>query len=356
MWFDLVSFFDFVNTEGLFPNIHRTHPHFCLITLSGKATGRPADFAFWNTNTGHLAEEQRHFSLAANEFALLNPNTRTCPIFRSKHDAELTKSIYRHVPVLIADGSPDGNIWSIRFKQGLFNMASDSGIFRTKGQLETESWKLNGNHFYKDDELCLPLYEAKMLHHFDHRWASYEDLETTEVTLEQKTDPAFVVQPRYWVPRDEVIYKITRVPPDLLKAYRAGEEEDLAAAVRGWVRLQERAAMSDDELSDIAKHEEHHKELEQKREAARLFLRHYPLTQIEAMRLWSSQDLSSDVAELIESKAPRWLLGWRDITNTTNERTVIVSVLPLAGVGHTSPLMITDESASLVDRLISFLT
>ena len=30
----------------------------------------------------------------------MNPNTGTCPIFRSKRDAEINKAIYRRVPVL----------------------------------------------------------------------------------------------------------------------------------------------------------------------------------------------------------------------------------------------------------------
>jgi hypothetical protein len=42
--------------------------------------------------------------------------------------------------------------------------------------------------------------------------------------------------------------------------------------------------------------------------------------------------------ELLEKTSPRWLMGWRDITNATNERTVIASVLPRVGVGHTLPL------------------
>jgi hypothetical protein len=38
------------------------------------------------------------------------------------------------------------------------------------------------------------------------------------------------------------------------------------------------------------------------------------------------------------------LLGFRDITNTTNERTAIFSFLPRAAVGHTMPLVFTDAS------------
>jgi hypothetical protein len=37
----------------------------------------------------------------------------------------------------------------------------------------------------------------------------------------------------------------------------------------------------------------------------------------------------------MDSRSPRWLMGWRDITNATNERTVIASVVPRVGVGHT---------------------
>lgn len=51
----------------------------------------------------------------------------------------------------------------------------------------------------------LPLYEGKMIHHYDHRWATYEaDGSTRDVTLEEKQDPDFMVMPRYWV-REEVV-------------------------------------------------------------------------------------------------------------------------------------------------------
>lgn len=51
----------------------------------------------------------------------------------------------------------------------------------------------------------LPLYEGKMIHHYDHRWATYErDGSTRDVTPQEKRDPDFVVLPRYWV-REEVV-------------------------------------------------------------------------------------------------------------------------------------------------------
>jgi hypothetical protein len=54
-------------------------------------------------------------------------------------------------------------------------------------------------------ERMLPLYEAKMIHHYDHRWATYEpDGSTRDVTLAEKQNPDFVALPRYWV-REEVV-------------------------------------------------------------------------------------------------------------------------------------------------------
>lgn len=50
----------------------------------------------------------------------------------------------------------------------------------------------------------LPLYEAKLVHHYDHRWATYEpDGSVRDATLAEKQDPSFVAMPRYWV-REQV--------------------------------------------------------------------------------------------------------------------------------------------------------
>src|SRR5690606_16065130 len=40
-----------------------------------------------------------------------------------------------------------------------------------------------------------------------------------------------------------------------------------------------------------------------------------------------------------------WLLGWRDITNSTNERTTIASAFPRCGVGNNLPLMTFQHGA-----------
>lgn len=50
----------------------------------------------------------------------------------------------------------------------------------------------------------VPVYESKMLHHYDHRWATYGDGPTRTATEEEKNNPNFVVQPRYWIGESEM--------------------------------------------------------------------------------------------------------------------------------------------------------
>ncbi|MBF0124400.1 MAG: hypothetical protein HQL60_03585 [Magnetococcales bacterium] len=138
--------------------------------------------------------------------------------------------------------TPD-NPWGIRF-MAMFHMSNDSHLFRTAAQLAAMEMR--------DSQKWLPLYEAKMVHQFDHRWATYADkgTDSRDVTLEEKNRPDYAPLPRYWVAEQEV-------------------ESRLRA--KGWSR--------------------------------------------------------------------RWLMGWRDICRSTDERTVIAGVVPRVGCGDTFLLM-----------------
>ena len=78
-------------------------------------------------------------------------------------------------------------------------MSNDSGLFRTREQLEADGWRLGGNVFRKEEDgrlrEHLPLYEAKMVHQFDHRWATYDGEKTRDLTLAEKQDPNRVTCP-----------------------------------------------------------------------------------------------------------------------------------------------------------------
>ncbi len=260
----LVSLFDFENRSGLFPAVD-ARQKFCLLTLTGRGSRSPsATFSFFAHAVSDLADPDRRFTLTRDDIALINPNTKTCPIFRTRRDAEITKAIYRRVPILLREGPPEENPWGVRF-MAMLHMSNDSGLFRTRPELEGEGYRLDGNRFVREGRpTYLPLYEAKMIHHFNHRFGDYadqpegsENTSLPDVPPERLADARYAPLPRYWVPEPEV-------------------ESRLRA--RDWPR--------------------------------------------------------------------GWLLGWRDITNATNERTVIASVLPRVGVGNNLPLMILDSAAS----------
>ena len=52
----------------------------------------------------------RRFTMPPEEILLVNPNTGTRPVFRSRRDAEITIGIYKRVPVLWRD-DPEENPW-----------------------------------------------------------------------------------------------------------------------------------------------------------------------------------------------------------------------------------------------------
>jgi hypothetical protein len=172
----LAAIYSFENEEFIFRDVHHAY-RFCLLVMRGTGGGEPARLMFFLRQPRQIGDQDRRFSLTPEDFALINPNTRTCPVFRSRRDAELTKKLYRATPVLIreaTDSEPEINPWNISFSQGLFNMTSASHLFRTYADPVEEGGERDGNAFLLRGEHWLPLYEAKMVHHYDHRWATYE--------------------------------------------------------------------------------------------------------------------------------------------------------------------------------------
>ncbi len=90
-------------------------------------------------------------------------------------------------------------------------MTSDSGLFRTRDDLEGQGYALDGNRFVKGKDTFLPLYEAKMIHQYDHRFATYtSDGSTRDVTDSEHADPTYEPLPRYWVEKAEVDRKLEK--------------------------------------------------------------------------------------------------------------------------------------------------
>lgn len=284
----LAGLIDFENRERIFAEVY-FRVKFCLLTIGSNV--EKAEFSFFLTDPAQLEDNRRRFTLSPAEIARINPNTKTAPVFRARRDAELTASIYDRVPVLINEvrGSKSGDVgnpWGFKFGS-MFHMANDSGLFRNGQWLLAEGLVRDGMdwvaHAEKSDRAInrrfVPLYEAKMLHHYNHRYADfgmaeekvgtdYREIPQADASL--LADPTYETTPRYWLSVDEV-----------------------SAKLENWK--------------------------------------------------WSH----------------KWLMGFRDITNATNQRTFISTIFPLAGANHKTPIFFTDHdtrrSACVIANLTSLI-
>ena len=207
----LASVHHFENESFVFKGLHHAY-RFVLLTIGACPQ---ADLVFYARRAVDLDDRWRHFALTPSEFATINPSTRTCPTFRSRRDADINLAMYRRAGVLWREEVPDGNPWGLRFLS-MFHMANDSGLFRTRAELASAGWKLDAAQFEKDGEVVLPLYEAKMIHQFDHRFGSYEvqsEAQANQGKLPEldhaaHADPGRTTLSRYWVHEDEVAARL----------------------------------------------------------------------------------------------------------------------------------------------------
>ncbi len=198
----LVALYDFENEDKVFPSVHHSY-RFSLLALTGQGSPQ-VSLAFRIRQAAQIAE--RAYTITPEEILLLNPNTGTCPVFVSRRDAKITIDIYRTVPVLWRSGDSTGNPWDLSF-MAMLHMSSDSGHFISAEEAEADGWSRQANIYVRGEEKLLPLYEAKMAHHYDHRFSTYEG--ATQANLNVGTlprlddiahnDPARGALPRYWV-------------------------------------------------------------------------------------------------------------------------------------------------------------
>ncbi len=201
--------FDFENRKIFFPDVHASFK-FCALIFGGEERRFPqTDCAFFLHDTAAIDDPDRCFPLAPADFARVNPNTGTAPVFRTRRDADITRRIYEHHPALVdRPGDDETRAWPVRYVR-MFDMANDSHLFRTADDLGTDGfYPVDGNRWKRGEELYFPLYQGRMIHLFDHRANSVRvNLESThnpylseEVSESQHADPGFSPQAQYWVP------------------------------------------------------------------------------------------------------------------------------------------------------------
>ena len=211
----LRALYDFENKKVFFPDVHASFK-FCVIAFSPQRTFGAANCAFYLHSVDELKNPEQAFPITAADFARVNPNTGTAPIFRTRRDMALTTAIYGRVPVLMdKSGDEPKAAWPVKYAR-MFDMTLDSGLFRTRAELEGQegAWPVGGNRWQSAAGEWVPLYEGKMVQAFDHRAASViinpENLnrpaQPLPATPEQSANPAWLADPQFWVSIDRNAY------------------------------------------------------------------------------------------------------------------------------------------------------
>ena len=204
--------FDFENRKIFFKDVHASFK-FCVLVFGGEERRfDETECAFFLHDTATVKDPERCFPLAPDDFARVNPNTGTAPVFRTRRDAEITRRIYEQHPVLV-DRSHGGErrVWPVRYVR-MLDMANDSHLFRTAAQLETAGfYPVEGSRWKKGEEIFVPLYEGKMVQGFDHRAADttinqqnlFRPGQQESISISEKSSFGRLPKSRYFVNIDE---------------------------------------------------------------------------------------------------------------------------------------------------------
>ena len=208
-------FYAFENRKGwLFPDIHHEEQPSIVVFSNGAIKFSSFDFCSRVDGWEQFQNPERRFRIASSGIGLVNPNTGTVPLFRTRRDSALTTAIYERLPVLVnRSAGEEVKTWPVKYST-MFHMTNDSGLFRTRAELEERegAWPIGGNRFGSPVGEWVPLYEGKSIQLFNHRYASIRvnpanisgQGVTDPLPLEVLADPNAVPETRYWVHADNI--------------------------------------------------------------------------------------------------------------------------------------------------------
>ncbi len=222
----LRAFLAFTNRGYTFPEVESTMA-FALLVAGKTGSGRfRVAGQLWSVDD--LRDPNRNYELSIEDIALFNPNTRSLPVFRSLRDLQIVRSIYQRLGV-IENEAVQLNPWAVEMGT-MFHMAGASTHFLSRKELERDGWSLSGNRFTRASSAYLPLYESKLAHQYNHRHATFGELEesadffarkakTGKPKENQLDDPTWLPIPRYWLP-STVVQNALGSAESWLLAYR----------------------------------------------------------------------------------------------------------------------------------------
>ena len=164
----VAGLFDFENRRpgsGLthfFPDVDSRFKFCALIFGGAKRRFQETECAFFLHDTETISDPNRCFPLVPGDFALVNPNTATAPIFRTKRDAEITRRIYERHPVLVdRSQGEERKAWPVRYHTDVpydQRLAPLSG--RRSNSIRRVSTPSRATAGSRGEEMYLPLYRG----------------------------------------------------------------------------------------------------------------------------------------------------------------------------------------------------
>lgn len=213
----LGALFDFENRRtraGLEPFFPDVDSRFKFAALIAGGEGRRFDAAACAFFAQSAEEaEASGLKLTPQDFAAVNPNTGTAPVFRGRRDAKITLGVYRRVPVLVDHRStPPARVWPVRYAT-MFHMTNDSDKFRTEAEIvRAGAYRVAPNRWKKGAAEWVPLMVGRSIHIFDHRAAAvvenpdsiHNPFSSEPTTEAQHQDPAHCPRPQFWVETSDI--------------------------------------------------------------------------------------------------------------------------------------------------------
>jgi hypothetical protein len=204
----LTAVLGFENEEFLFPGVAHNQK-FCVLGVTGVGVKTESPIlSFYARRALQALEPDRCFALRPEEIQAINPNSKTCPIFRSARDGTINGAVYANNPVLKPEGGQD--LWDVSLLQ-LFHMSSDSELFKIDVELQGEGYKRIGMSWIKDSKEMWPAWEGKMIGMYDHHDADIiyvkenptRPQQMKSIPESEKADPKRQPEPYQWGPAHE---------------------------------------------------------------------------------------------------------------------------------------------------------
>ena len=191
----LISVLSFWEIRRFFPDSDSRDP-FCLFTIGASEV---STFVFQAQRVLDLRDTRRRFELTRDDIFRLSPNTRNCPVFRSREDAILIMRIASNNPVLKTNSAADSG-WDVRLRR-MFDVSADSKKLVARDDPRWQPELMN-------------VQEGELGHQFNHRAIRYEGEVAVLNSDDWLSNVDAVASPPIYCARSDFLEKIRSMGAD----------------------------------------------------------------------------------------------------------------------------------------------